>query len=85
MQQRSCGVPPTEIPEADQWEMVDLVWDADPDDVMSVGPVEQGERIDTSELVAFAICPVGEELVAEPYLRYVLDTAMCLSCSGLSS
>ena len=82
MQQRGRGVPPTEIPEADQWEMVDLVWNAPAGDVMTIGPVEQGERIDTSELVAFATSPVCEELVAEPYLRYVIDTPMCRSCSG---
>ena len=82
MQQRGRGVPPTDIPEADQWEMVDLVWSAPADDVMTIGPVEQGDRIDTSELVAFATCPVCEDLVAEPYLRFVIDTAMCRSCSG---
>jgi formylmethanofuran dehydrogenase subunit E len=82
MQQRGRGVPPTEIPEADQWEVVDLVWNAPADDVMTIGPVEQGERIDTSELVAFAECPVCGELVAEPYLRFVIDTPMCRACSG---
>ncbi|MFZ0491731.1 MAG: FmdE family protein [Acidimicrobiia bacterium] len=82
MQQRSRGVPPTDIPEADQWEMVDLVWNAPADYVMTVGTVERGDPIDTSELVAFATCPVCEELVAEPYLRYVIDTPMCRSCSG---
>jgi formylmethanofuran dehydrogenase subunit E len=82
MQQRSRGVPPTAIPEADQWEMVDLVWNADAADVMTLGPIENGNPVDTTELVAFAVCPVCEELVAEPYLRFVIDTAMCRSCSG---
>jgi formylmethanofuran dehydrogenase subunit E len=82
MRQRARGVPPTEIPETDQWEMVDFVWNADPSDVMTIGPVEERDRIDTSELVAFAVCPVCGELVAEPYLRYVIDTPMCRSCSG---
>ena len=82
MQQRSRGVPPTEIPEADQWAMVDLVWNADASEVMTIGSVEERDRIDTSELVSFAVCPVCEELVAEPYLRFVIDTPMCRSCSG---
>jgi formylmethanofuran dehydrogenase subunit E len=82
MKQRSRGVPPTEIPEADQWEMVDLVWNADASDVMKIGPVEVRDPIDTSELVAFVICPICEELVAGPYMRYVIDTPMCRSCSG---
>ena len=82
MQQRSRGVPPTEISETDQWEMVDLVWNAHSEEVMTVGPVEQRDRINTNELVAFAICPVCGELVAEPYLRFVIDTPMCRSCSG---
>jgi hypothetical protein len=33
------------------------------------------------EVVAFAVCPVCEEL-AEPYLGFVIDTAMGRSCSG---
>jgi len=82
MQQRGRGVPPTDVPEADQWEVVDLVWNAPTADVMTIGPVEKGARIDTSELVAFAACQICEELVAEPYLRYVIDMPMCRSCSG---
>jgi len=82
MQQRGRGVSPTDIPEVDQWELVDLVWKAPAEDVMTIGRVEQGDRIDTRELVALATCPVCGELEAEPYLWCVTDTPMCRSCSG---
>lgn len=82
MRQRRKGVPPTDIPEADQWAVVDLIWDAPAADIMTIGPVEQRDPIDTTEVVAFSPCPVCGELVAEPYLRYVTDTEMCRSCSG---
>ncbi len=82
MRQRRQGVPPTEIPERDQWAVVDLIWEAPAGDIMTIGPLEQRDRIDTAEVVAFTPCPVCGELVAEPYLRYVTDTPMCRSCSG---
>ncbi|MCB2176889.1 MAG: TSUP family transporter [Actinomycetales bacterium] len=40
MRKRGAGVPASEIPEAEQWELVDLVWDAPADDVLIVGTVE---------------------------------------------
>ena len=82
MQKRRKGVAPTDIPENEQWESVEMIWNAAADDIMTVGPIEQGETMNLEELVAFAVCPVCEEMVAEPYLRYVIDTPMCRSCSG---
>ena len=40
MQKRAAGVPPTEIPEAEQMEVVHLVWDAPAEEIMTIGPVE---------------------------------------------
>ncbi len=82
MQKRAAGVPPTEIPDEEQMEVVHLIWDAPAVEIMTVGPVETRAWSEPEEVVRFAICPRCEELVAEPYLRVVEGTAVCMSCSG---
>src|SRR5450759_600821 len=43
MQKRAAGVPPTAIPEAEQMEVVNLVWDASAAEIMTIGPVQAHE------------------------------------------
>ncbi len=82
MQKRSAGVPPTEIPEAEQMEVVHLVWDAPADEIMTVGPVEPRVWSEPEEVVRFLVCPSCAELVAEPYARVVEGRVVCAACSG---
>lgn len=82
MQKRTAGVPATEIPEAEQWELVHLVWDAPQVDVLTVGPVTPAHWHPVSETVRFATCPRCGELVAEPYLRVANGVQVCVDCSG---
>jgi len=82
MKKRRAGVSPSDIPESEQWELVDLVWDAPAEAVLTIGEVTSGPRPDAGEVVAFGTCDVCEELVAEPYLRVVNEAVMCKSCSG---
>ena len=82
MKKRSAGVPPTEIPDEEQWELVNLVWDAPADDVMVVGPVLPHPWSEPEEVVRFAVCAGCGELVAEPYLRVVKGELRCRDCAG---
>ncbi len=82
MQKRAAGVPPTEIPEAEQMEVVDLVWNAPTDEIMTIGAVATREWREPEEVVRFAVCPRCGELVAEPYLRVAESTTVCSACSG---
>ena len=82
MQKRAAGVPPTDIPDGEQMEVVHLVWDAPADEIMSIGPVEPRAWSEPDEVVRFAVCPRCGELVAEPYLRVVEGTSVCIACSG---
>jgi formylmethanofuran dehydrogenase subunit E len=82
MQKRAAGVPPTEIPDEEQMEVVHLVWDAPAEEIMTIGPVEAHAWSEPDEVVRFAVCPRCGELVAEPYLRVVEGTAVCAACSG---
>ena len=82
MQKRAAGVPPTQIPEAEQMEVVTLVWDAPAEEIMTVGPVRTVDWHEPEEVVRFLVCPKCGELVAEPYARVVEGAVMCGACSG---
>ena len=82
MQKRAAGVPPTEIPEAEQMEVVKLVWDAPAAEIMTVGPVEARAWSEPDEVVRFLVCPACGELVAEPYARVAEGKIVCAACSG---
>lgn len=82
MQKRAQGVPPTEIPDEEQWELVDLVWNAPEDDVLTVGLPSDIEWREPEETVRFSVCSGCGELVAEPYLRVVEGELRCRDCSG---
>jgi formylmethanofuran dehydrogenase subunit E len=85
MTKRRAGISPSHIPDDEQWELVDLIWDAPAEAIMTVGEITEHDRPDTAEVVAFATCDVCDELVAEPYLRVVNEATMCISCSGYES
>jgi formylmethanofuran dehydrogenase subunit E len=82
MQKRAAGVPPTEIPESEQMEVVDLVWDAPADEIMTIRPIEARAWSEPEEVVRFLVCPGCGELVAEPYARVAEGLVVCAACSG---
>jgi formylmethanofuran dehydrogenase subunit E len=82
MQKRSAGIPPTQIPEAEQWELVNLIWDAPVEQMMTVGPVVAYDWQEPAEIIRFAVCSGCGELVAEPYLRIVEGKPLCMDCAG---
>ncbi len=82
MQKRAAGVPPTQIPENEQWELVNLIWEASEKDVLTIGPVVDYDWKEPAEIVRFAVCSQCGELVAEPYLRMVEGKPLCMDCSG---
>jgi formylmethanofuran dehydrogenase subunit E len=82
MRKRAAGIPPTEISEEEQWELVDLVWNAPAEDVLAVGSVEPLAWSEPEEVVRFSVCDGCGELVAEPYMRVVSGQTRCRDCSG---
>ena len=82
MQQRAAGYQPDEIPEADQMELVDLVWNAPEADILTMGPVFQYDKNWLPEVMGFTKCDACGELVAHAYVRTVGDRKMCIPCSG---
>lgn len=82
MQKRSAGIPPTQIPEEEQWQLVNLIWDAPQGQIMTIGPVVDYNWSEPAEIIRFATCEGCGELVAEPYLRVVEGKPLCMACSG---
>lgn len=82
MQKRAAGVPPTEIPDEEQMEVVNLIWEAPAQEIMTVGPVEDQAWDEPEEVVRFLVCPGCGELVAEPYARVAEGKVVCAACSG---
>ncbi len=82
MQQRVAGYQPDEIPEADQMELVDLVWNAPEADILTVGEVFPYDKNWLPEVMGFTKCDACGELVAHAYVRTVGDRKVCIPCSG---
>ncbi len=82
MKKRSMGIMPDDIPESDQLEMVNLVWNAPEADVLAIGEVFQLEREWLPEAIGFVPCASCHELTARAYLRVVGDRHVCIPCSG---
>lgn len=82
MKKRAAGVPPTQIPDEEQWEVVNLIWNAPEDDVLSIGKVIDYEFTEPEELMRMVICEGCSEMVAESYMRVVNGKPVCIDCAG---
>lgn len=82
MIKRGEGIEPNQIPEAEQIELVDLVWNAPEADVLTIGEIFQFEREWFPEIMGFVPCAACHELTARAYLRVVGDKHVCIPCSG---
>lgn len=82
MRKRSQGIPPDQIPEEEQMELVNLIWDAPEEDILIIGPVEKHEWEEPEELMRMVICDGCNEMVAESYMRVVAGKPFCIDCAG---
>jgi formylmethanofuran dehydrogenase subunit E len=82
MRQRGQGIPPSEIPGAVAWEMVNILWEAPEDAVLSVGEVKPHPFESFGEIMGLRPCAECGELVAIAYLRVVGDRHVCIPCSS---
>jgi len=82
MVKRGQGIEPDDIPEVEQLELVDLMWNAPESDVLSIDKIFQFERDWMPEIMGFVPCAACHELTARAYLRVVGDKHVCIPCSG---
>jgi len=83
MKKRGLGIPPTEIPQEEAWEMVDILWDAPENEVLGIGQVTRYDwGDDFGEILGMHACANCGEMVSKVYLRGVGEKLMCIPCSG---
>ncbi len=82
MRKRAEGMMPDDIPEDEQMELVNLVWDAPEESVLTIGPIHQIAAEWFPEVMGFVPCASCGELTAKAYLRVVGEYQMCIPCSG---
>lgn len=82
MKKRAAGVPPTRIPQAEAWAMVNILWEAPESAVLTIGKVEPYAYEDFGEVMGLVSCANCGEMVSKKYLRVVGDKHMCIPCSG---
>ncbi|PXF58221.1 MAG: hypothetical protein C4B58_07225 [Deltaproteobacteria bacterium] len=82
MKKRGMGVSPTEIPDKEAWEIVNIIWDAPEDEVLSIGEVKQYPWEEYGEIMGLRPCDDCGEMVSVAYLQVVGDRHMCIPCSG---
>lgn len=82
MQKRSAGISASDIPESEQMEVVDLVWNTPEAEVLAIGKVFDYPGKWVPEVMGFKTCDYCGELTALAYLRVVGDKRVCIPCSG---
>ena len=82
MVKRGQGIEPDQIPEAEQMELVDLIWNAQEDDIMVIEDVFDWDEDWLPEIMGFVKCEACGELTAKAYLRVVGEKHTCIPCSG---
>ncbi|MGC1952429.1 MAG: FmdE family protein [Gammaproteobacteria bacterium] len=82
MTKRGQGIEPDAIPEPEQMELVNLIWDAPEAEVLAIGEVFQLEREWFPEIMGFVPCASCGELTARAYLRVVGEKHLCIPCAG---
>ena len=82
MKKRASGIMPDDIPEEEQMELVNLVWDAPEGDVLAVGEIFEYDGEWFPEVMGFVQCAFCGELTARAYVRVVGDKHVCIPCSG---
>jgi len=82
MEKRAAGIMADEIPEDEQMELVDLLWNAPEEDILTVGEVFVSDEPWLPEVMGFVKCDICGELTAHAYLRVVGAKHMCIPCSG---
>ena len=70
------------LPEPEQMELVNLIWDAPEAEVLSLGEVFQFERDWLPEVMGFVPCAACGELTARAYRRVLGEKHLCIPCAG---
>jgi len=85
MKKRAAGIPPTEIPEEEAMEAINIVLSAPDEEIFFISEITDAhDFIPPEEVLGSAICEICGEWVSIPYLRILGDKKVCIDCSGYS-
>lgn len=82
MKKRAMGVAPTQIPEEEASQIVNIIWDAPEDEILAIGEIKDHPWEEYGEIMGLKPCDNCGEMVSVAYLRVVGDKHMCIPCSG---
>ena len=82
MQKRAAGYQANEIPEEEQMEVVDLVWNEPEENILAIEKVFDYPGNWVPEVMGFRVCDICGELTALAYLRVLGQKHVCIPCSG---
>jgi len=82
MEKRAAGISADEIPDEEQMEVVNMVWNAPEEDVLAIGKVFDYPGNWIPEVMGFRVCDACGELTALAYLRVDGTRHVCIPCSG---
>jgi formylmethanofuran dehydrogenase subunit E len=82
MKKRGMGIPPSEIPVQEAWDMANLIWEAPEDEVLWIGEVHPHPWEEYGEILGLIPCESCGELVSIVYVRLVGNKKVCIPCSG---
>ena len=85
MRKRGQGIPPTQIPESEAREMVEILWKAPEGEVLTIGEVKAHPFKDYGEVMGLKPCAECGELTSVAYLRVVGERHVCIPCSGYAN
>lgn len=82
MKKRGMGIPPSEIPIEEAWDMANIIWEAPEEEVLSIGEVHPHPWEEYGEVMGLVPCESCGELVSIVYVRLVGNKKVCIPCSG---
>ncbi len=82
MKKRAGGIPPTEIPDEEAMEVVNIVLSAPEEEIFFISYVTDTNFEPPEEVLGSIICEICGEWVSIPYIRILGDKKVCIDCAG---
>lgn len=82
MKKRASGIPPTEIPDEEAMEVVNLVLQAPEEEIFFISSVIDTNFEPPEEVLGSSVCDICGEWVSIPYIRILGEKKVCIDCAG---
>ncbi|MCD6548111.1 MAG: TraR/DksA C4-type zinc finger protein [Thermodesulfobacterium sp.] len=82
MKKRAAGIPPTEIPDEEAMEAINIVLEAPEDEIFFISPVKDTNFEPPEEVLGSIVCDICGEWVSIPYVRILGEKKVCIDCAG---